>query len=312
MDKNEHFNVEINNIKNDISIIRNNIDNLSLAFTKHIQEHPIVSASSAKQNDNSKIAVLDNNLEIPKCNLIDYSFIENEDKNKSLLEIVSNSDKNMSSCYQSNFLQFCFCAVGLVEDVIKIFLEKKFIDIEEGNDSLLKACDLLEREYQKKTWNFPNIYISKNQYNPHEQDTSYTYNSNKEEYLSLTKLKRADIIFTLELSFVTLYGADFYKKNYILPRRVNLQPSSKALKRPSAKLPSSLEPLNKEFYSYIDHARQFRNIIVHNKNNIKAQEQELQQLLSKKRYLKKTENNYDGIVESVTCFIRQVYIAMKT
>ncbi|MHC5938447.1 hypothetical protein [Nostoc sp.] len=101
--------------------------------------------------------------------------------------------------------------------------------------------------------------------------------------------------------------------NYIRPRprSTNLQTSSKALKRPPTKLAFSLEPLNKEFYSLIDDARKFRNIIEHNQNNREEQNKTLQKLLLEKPYLKNTENNYDGIVEALTWFIRQVYFAIK-
>ncbi|WP_375513776.1 hypothetical protein, partial [uncultured Nostoc sp.] len=155
-------------------------------------------------------------------------------------------------------------------------------------------------------------YPAKNQYNPYKGNTDdYYYYSNKESYLSLTKLKESDIIFMLELCFVTLYGNDFYKFNYKRPRSVNLQTSSTVLKRPPTKLASSLQPLNKEFYYVIDHARDFRNAIVHNENNREEQKKRIQGLLSKKPYLKNIQNNYDKIVEAVSWFIHQVYFAMK-
>ncbi|WP_448268434.1 hypothetical protein [Nostoc sp. DSM 114159] len=330
---------DIDNIKNDISIIKNNINTLSLAFNKHIQEHLI--ASSATQNDNLNAAVSDTDVSITsnlpispesndtfnpenqseleiKDNLIDYSFIENIDTNKLLLQILYNNNKNMLSCYQSNFLKFCDCAVSLVEEVIKIFLEKKFIDIGQDSDNLLQACDLLEKKYKEKLFTFPDIYISKNEYkklsnNNTNIDDLYYYNSNIEQHLSLSKLKEAKIIFTLELCFVTLYGKNFYSINYSKPRhrKTNLQTSSKALKRPPTKLAFSLEPLNKEFYSLIDDARKFRNIIEHNQNNREERNKKLQEMLLKKPYLKNIENNYDGIAEAVTWLIRQLYVAMR-
>lgn len=331
-------NNDIDDIKNDLSIIKNNIDALSLAFDKHIQEHLI--ASSTTQN-NVNTALLDtdkvktdvsiiNNLsnstalndifntekeseiELIKCNLIDYSFIPNSNKNKPLIEILHTSNRNINVSYQKNFLEFCSCAVALVENVMSLFLEKKFIDIEKQNNNLLKACDLLEIEYKNKPLNFPQIYIPENQYNIDTKNINdrYYYNLNKGQNLSLTNLKRADIIFTLELCFIILYGKDFYREPYIKPRSVNLQPSLKAVKRPSPKLASSPEPLNKEFYRLIDHARVFRNIIVHNKYNIEAQNKERQEQLLKKSYLKNTENNYDEILEAVTWFIRQMYFDM--
>ncbi|MEH2232309.1 MAG: hypothetical protein V7K71_22235 [Nostoc sp.] len=332
---------DIDDIRNDISMLKNSIDTLSLAFNKHIQKH--LNDSSAIHNDNVNITELDNNevqtdvsitnnlniniqqndtfnidnqseLERKKHNLIDYSFIDKKN-NKLLIDIISANNRNMSSCYQSDFLKFCGHSVSLVEEVIKIFLEKKFINIESDNDKLLEACDLLEKEYlenKPKTFIFPKIYIPKKQYNPYKGNTDdYYYYSSKESYLSLMKLKETDIIFMLELCFVTLYGNDFYKFNYRRPRSVNLQTSSTVLRRPPTKLASSLQPLNKEFYYVIDHARDFRNAIVHNENNREEQKKRIQGLLSKKPYLKNIENNYDGIVEAITWFIHQVYFAMK-
>lgn len=343
MEINDAFKSDIDDIKNDICIIKNSVNTLSLAFNKHIQDHLI--ASSITQTENLNIAVLDNNqvktdvdaiknlqistdlndisssdqlseTETIKYNLIDYSFIQSNDNNKSLLEILYQQDKNMYSCYHSNFIKFCHCAVNLVEEVIKIFLEKKFINIiEENNDKLLQACDLLEEKYQEKSFTFPDIYISKNQYNKINKTNvdDYYYNSSRDEYLSLANLKEAKIIFTLELCFLTLYGEDFYNIPDFKPKRpaVQSQTSSKALKRPSDKLASSLEPLNKEFYYFINNARDFRNKIAHNEYNKQEQKKQIDELLLKKPHLKNTENNYDGIVKAVTWLIRQIYVAIK-
>lgn len=330
---------DIDDIKNDISIIKNNIDTLSLAFKKHIQEHLI--ASSVTQNDGVTTTVLDNSenksdVSIIKSSLdaytsenktetilnydnksihhdlINYSFIDKNDKNKLLIEIISNSQKNMCPLYETNFLEFCRCAVGLLEDVIKIFLEKKFF--EENNDQLLKACNLLEKNYlerKPKAWDFPNIYIPNHEYNPPKVNTDdYYYISNKEAHLSLPKLKAGNIIFTLELCFITLYGENFYKETDTKSRIINVQTSNKALKRPSAKLGYSLEPLNKKFYFRINNARDFRNIFAHNPNNEEAQQNELQEKISKYKKLADDLNNYDGILEAVTWFIRQMYFDM--
>ncbi|MEH1804558.1 hypothetical protein [Nostoc sp.] len=330
---------DIDEIKNDISSIKNSIDTLSLEFKKHIQEHLIT--SSVAQNSSVSTTVLDNsenksNVSITASNLdtytvenptkrivtydnksidndlIGYSFIDNNSKNKLLIEIICNSNKNMRSLYQTSFLEFCRCAVGLVEDVIKIFLEKKFF--EENNDQLLKACNLLEKKYlekKPKAWNFPNIYIPNHEYNPHKVNTDdYYYISNKEAHLSLPKLKAGNISFTLELCFITLYGEDFYKTTDTKSSIINVQTSNKALKRPSAKLSYSLEPLNKKFYSRINNARDFRNIFAHNPNNEEAQQNELQEKVSRYKKLADDLNNYDGILEAVTWFIRQMYFDM--
>ncbi|MDZ8077837.1 MAG: hypothetical protein RMX35_01850 [Nostoc sp. DcaGUA01] len=330
---------DIDDIKNDISIIKNNIDTLSLAFKKHIQEHLI--ASSATQNDGVTTTVLDNSQNksdvsiikssldvypvenqtetIPnydnksiRTDLIDYSFIDKNDKNKLLIEIMFNSNKNMCPLYETNFLGFCRCAFGLVEDVIKIFLEKKFF--EEKNDQLLKACDLFEKKYPEikpKKWIFPDIYLPNREYNAHKVNTDhYCYISNKEAYLSLPKLKSQNMNFRLELCFIILYGEDFYKEKSANTISRNVQTSNKALKRPSAKLPSSLELLNKKFYFRIDNVREFRNIFEHNPNNEEAQQNELQEKMSKYKKLEDDLDNYDGILEAVTWFVRQMYFDM--
>ncbi|MFN6513192.1 MAG: hypothetical protein RMY29_001655 [Nostoc sp. CreGUA01] len=214
--------------------------------------------------------------------------------------------------YKTSFLEFCRCAVGLVEDIIKIFLEKKFF--EEDNDQLLKACDLLEKKYPEikpKTWRFPNIYIPNHEFNPHKVNIyDYYYISHRESHLSLINLKAANINFTLELCFITLYGEGFYKTTDNKSRISNVQTSNKALKRPSNKLASSLEPLNKRFYHRIDHAREFRNSFEHNPNNREAQQKNLQEKLSRYNKLKDDLDNYDGILEAVTWFIRQMYFDM--
>jgi hypothetical protein len=126
----------------------------------------------------------------------------------------------------------------------------------------------------------------------------------------LPNLKNANISFTLELFFVTLYGQSFYSNNNIRASTVNLPTSSKVLKRPSPKVLSSIEPLNKEFYDRIDNARIFRNTITHNENNKEEQKKQLQEKLSKKPKLRKSENDYDGIIEAVNWLIRQLYCAM--
>jgi hypothetical protein len=203
--------------------------------------------------------------------------------------------------------------MGLVEEVIKIFLEKKFIAIDnEENDKLLKACDLLENKYQSQGWVFPNIFLPKNQYNSHNSNPDYyCYLSKKESYLSLIHLTGAKIIFTLELCFLVLYGEKFCQNSYHISHNVNSLTSSKALKKPSPRIASSVEPLRKDFYFLIDAAQKFRNIIVHNKTNKERQQNELKKLRNN-RYIKENnvENNYDGILEAVNWFIRQMYIDM--
>jgi hypothetical protein len=339
MEQNDDLKNDIHEIKNDICIIKNNIDTLSLAFNKHIQEHLIT--SSGTQSDSANTSESDNTVqdnvsninklnssldindaiseykelgkEILKDNLIDFAFIENNDNNKLFLQILYNSNKNMSSCYQRDFLKFCDCAISLVEEVIKFFLVKKFNDIEDEdeNDNLLQACDLLEKKYKEKSFSFPELYISTETYNKYYmyEPDNFCYISNKIQYLSLDKLKEAKISFKLELVFVTLYGNNFYITN-TRPANINLPTSSKALKRPPVKLPTSIESLNIKFYYLIDNARKFRNIIEHNQNNREEQEKQIELLLLKTPKLRNTYNNYDGIVEAVSWFIRQLYIAI--
>lgn len=325
----------INEIKNDISSIKHEINTLSEKFEEHIKDH---SSTYLENKDSIKNDLLKNNiytdndldgsvqlsndsvveeqdeLEIEKSSLIDYLFIENSSNNQSLINTIRSSNKNISACYKRNFLTFCRCAISLIEEVIKIFLEKKFFDIENDNDKLLQACDILELEYLENKPNklkFPHIYISKQEYNRYKRNPNdYYYYSKRELYLSLKILKGSDIIFTLELCFVILYGKSFYNKSYVKPHNVNLQTPSKAIKRPIAKLASSIEPLNKQFYYCIDNVRKLRNTIVHNENNKEEQEKQFQEQLSKDQYLRNLENNYDGIIEAITWLIRQIYFAM--
>lgn len=331
MDTNDDFRKNIDDIKSDISMIKNSIATLSSEFNTHIQEHSVTSNNPANTavlvhdiktdisiennvniNDNDN---LQNSLESAsdKFNLIDYSFIKNNDDNKSLIQVLLASSKNINSLYKKRFLEFCRCAIGLVEEVIQIFLEKKFIAIDnEENNNLLKACDLLENKYQNINWKFPNIFLTKQQYNYHKLNPAhYYYISKKESYLSLINLRKADIIFTLELCFIILYGEKFDIKSYQTSHNVNSLTSSKALQKPTPRLAFAVEPLRKEFYFLIDAARKFRNIIVHNKTNKERQQNELQEL-RKNRYIKENnvENNYDGILEAVNWFIRQMYIDM--
>ncbi|MBN3951484.1 MAG: hypothetical protein HWQ38_35450 [Nostoc sp. NMS7] len=128
--------------------------------------------------------------------------------------------------------------------------------------------------------------------------------------MSLSKLKAANVNFTLELCFITLYGEDFYKRTDTKSRISNVQTSNKALKRPTAKLASSLQPLNKEFYYRIDHAREFRNSFEHNPNNREAQQNNLQEKISMYKKLEDDLDNYDGILEAVIWFLRQMYFDM--
>ncbi|GAX34999.1 hypothetical protein [Nodularia sp. NIES-3585] len=330
---------DIDDIKNDISTIKNDINSLSLAFNKHLEEHSVfpsiiqkvpVNAGALDEPNLKTDCSINNNLCIPReinnpfdsdkqteveivqQKLIAYSFIKNNENNKSLIEILTINDKNMDSLYQKNFLRFCGCAISLVEEVIKIFLQKKFINIETDNDSLLQACDILEKKYLAKNFNFPEIYRPQNEGNPYQEDMNdYYYYSNKGSFLSLTKLKNSHISFKLELCFIILYGKDFYKPNSSRPRIINSTTSSKALKRPSAKIASSSEPLNKNFYYLIDNARKFRNIIEHNKNNREEQENNLKNLLDNNQSCKKNYDDFDGIIEAVNWLIRQIYCAMS-
>ncbi|MFM2064891.1 MAG: hypothetical protein RLZZ507_4562 [Cyanobacteriota bacterium] len=332
MDTNDDLRKNIDDIKSDISMIKTSIATLSLEFNTHIQNHSVTSNNPANTavlvHDVKTDISIENNVDINdtdnsvksiesklvKPNLIDYPFIENNDNNKSLIEILEDSNKKLYPFYKKNFLKFCDHSVSLVEEVIKIFLEQKFINIDiddEDNDKLVKACNLVEKKYQNKNWDFPHIYIPKHQYNPHKRNPDdYRYISNRNSYLSLPYLTEGKIVFTLELSFVILYGEIFYKEPYTRCRNVSSKTSSQALKRPSAKLPSSHDLLNKEFYYLIDDAREFRNVIEHNKNNSIRRNKKLQELLSKKQYLQNTENNYDGILEAVNWLIRQMYIDM--
>ena len=285
MDTNDDVIKNIDDIKSDISIIKNSIATLSLEFYTHIQDHSVspnktgntavlvhdVKADISIKN-NGHINDIDNSensieSEVVKTNLIDYSFINDNNDNKSLIQVLSASNKNINPLYKKHFLEFCRCAMGLVEEVIKIFLEKKFIAIDnEENDKLLKACDLLENKYQSQGWVFPNIFLPRNQYNYHNSNPDYyCYLSKKESYLSLIHLTGAKIIFTLELCFIVLYGEKFCQNSYHISHNVNSLTSSKALKKPSPRIASSIEPLRKDFYFLIDATQKFRNIIVHNK-----------------------------------------------
>ncbi|MBS3026588.1 MAG: hypothetical protein HCA25_05695 [Dolichospermum sp. DET50] len=102
-----------------------------------------------------------------------------------------------------------------------------------------------------------------------------------------------------------------HNNRYHISHNVNSLTSSKALKKPSPRIASSVEPLRKDFYFLIDAAQKFRNIIVHNKTNKERQQNELKKLRNN-RYIKENnvENNYDGILEAVNWFIRQMYIDM--
>jgi hypothetical protein len=330
MDTNDDFRKNIDDIKSDISMIKTSIDTLSLEFNTHIQNHSVTSNNPANTavlvHDIKTDISIENNVDIndtdnlensidsesDKFNLIYYSFIENNDNNKSLLKVLSVSNGNMNPLYKKDFLQFCSCTVGLVESVMKIFLKNKFF--EENNDRLLKACDLVEQKYpdtKPKTWKFPDIYLSKDKYND-QNVNDYYYQPKRDEYLSLDKLKGQDIYFKLELCFVILYGDNFYKKPYSETPTINSnrQTSNQALRRPSPKITSSIEPYNKKFYDRINNAREFRHIFTHDPYNPKGQQEELEKKLSKYNKLKNDLDNYDGILEAVNWFIRQMYIDM--
>lgn len=359
MDSDDEIRRDIKEIKSDIFALRTDFENLVKTLKTQlpvIDENNIVfanAASKAEIDTSQSITLVDNSVELvsevseKKCNkveinasienqllinelrnsgdtpvvastisLIDYSNI----KNSALKAIGAEYGEKLYKHREKKlFVEFCYFIVGLLEETIRVFVRKKFNELqEEENKDLLEACSLLEVNYLQRNWNMPkNLYVSRStikKWGQYQQslapEDNYYFDADKGEYFSLIELEKGKISFTLELCFVLLLKQEFYKQKssfsvaeYEKRSRNRKQSYSPATQRQPFSSPSISKSLKTEYYYRLDNTRQFRNIYEHNKSDKNTQEKRINEF---KPYVKIDRDNYDGILEAARWLISQI------
>ncbi|MEW6497539.1 MAG: hypothetical protein AB1589_34305, partial [Cyanobacteriota bacterium] len=182
------------------------------------------------------------------------------------------------------------------------------------------ACSLLEKDYIRRHWLMPSIYVSRDivvkwRQQGGDDDDNYYWDVDKRKYLSLIELEKGKIIFTLELCFVIFFKAEFYERkstftifNYEKNEKNRKQHSSRAIHRQPTKSTTVSGSLKIEYYYRLDNAREFRNIFTHNQSDKTTQEERINSL---KPYRKVDQDNYDGILEATQWLILQIDAALN-
>jgi hypothetical protein len=309
--RDDELRIDINEIKSDVAFLKANFISLVETLKVNIT------------NDNKGQNVQEKNLTItPETS--NFSLINSSDiQFDKLKNIVVSYDENLYNCKNKKlFIEFCHFAIGLVEEVCRFFLRKKFQELQdEKNQDILDAYSLLENDYHKRKWSMPlSIYVSREivlkwRQQVGDDHDNYYLDADKGKYLSLIELEKGKIIFTLELCFVILFKAKFYNQKstfniykYETNERKRKQDSCIAIQRQPAKSLTASDSLKIEYYYRLDNAREFRNIFTHNQSDKTTQEEQINNL---KPYRKVDRDNYDGILEATQWLILQMDSALN-
>ncbi|MBD2016676.1 hypothetical protein H6F96_22255 [Microcoleus sp. FACHB-53] len=290
---------DINELKSEIITLKASFNKLIVILRINIPDlQEIIPITESNESRKTSISI------------INYSSIQSH----KIKELINSCNKNLSSCKENGlFIEFCSSIAGLIEDVIRFFLRRKFRELQNGNnEDLLEACSLLERD-TSKPWKMPKLYISRNDVIRFRQqfgDEDDTYHPDGDKYLSLSSLEKAPSIFMFELCFILLFRDNFHQQKkdfsysgYMKIMKNNRQIISAATQRQPRKLANSSSNLNMEYYYRLNNVRKFRNIYEHNKNNKSKQEEEIREL---KDYIKIDLDNYDGIIKAVQWLLFQL------
>jgi hypothetical protein len=237
-------------------------------------------------------------------------------KNKKIIAEVRDQAKPINKSLQKNFGLFCDSVSKLNEFITRLFLRKKFSELQsDQNKELIEALVWIENYYKTKGktgWKFPSKYIYKtsrsvlqSRQQDGDKDDRYFPLPDREEYLDRDQLIKETFSFNLILSFYLLDPKKYSKiKTYTIndykiahnKKKIDLT-STFAIQRPSP--PSNINTL--DYYYRLDNAYKFRNTEAH---NLKEDETKLSD------YVEVDRDNYEGILEATQWFVEQIDLAL--
>lgn len=225
-------------------------------------------------------------------------------------------DKNICNCKdKQKFYYFCYYVAGLVEEITKVFLKRKFFELQkEQSIDLLEAYSLVKSNFKPSPkLRFPDIYINQEEFSRLQKQYNYkddNYYHDGDKYLSLIELEGAYSWFLLDMCCAILWKEKFYKdkdkfvyKDYITNTRRSKQTFPAAIKRQPLNSNNYKLFLNIEYYFRLCNTRTIRNKYEHNKINKSNFKREIENLAD---YVKVDVDNYDGILEAANWLLIQL------
>ncbi|HEY9851344.1 MAG TPA: hypothetical protein V6D28_17880 [Leptolyngbyaceae cyanobacterium] len=300
MQNEEEKRKDINEIKSELITLRTEFYNLIEILKESFPEVTQIRGKSGLKN------VEDTEQKKTIVSVINYSIIKDPKIKKLAFDYNKNIGKSKD---KKDFYKFCYYVAGLVEEIAKVFLERKFRELQKGkNIDLSEAYSLVNINFKPSgKLRLPNIYVS---WLEQGSDESNNYHLDGNQYLSLIELRKGDSWFLLDMCFAILWKTNFYEqknkfsfKNYEEMTRKNKQIIPAAIQRQSSNVKISNVLLNMEYYFRLNNIRTFRNKYEHNKSNTAQFNQEIDFL---KNYVKVDIDNYNGILEAANWLLIQL------
>lgn len=232
-------------------------------------------------------------------------------KNKKIIAEVRDQAKPINKSLKKDFGFFCDSVSKLNEFITRLFLRKKFSELQsDQNKELIEALVWIENYYNTKGWEFPSTSIYKTSRNVlqlrqkyGDQDDCYFPLPDREEYLYRDQLIKETFSFNLILSFYLLDPEKYSKiKKYTINDYKIAQNKKKidltftfAIQRPSP--PSNINTL--DYYYRLYNAYKFRNTQAHNLKGTKLPD-----------YVEVDRDNYEGVLEATQWFVEQIDLAL--